>query len=78
MTDPQYHALQVRALRNSRRYLRTFQTQAERVERILDRKIGSKNRIPPSGYQDFVDAYQKLNQLWSGLAKALADGIVQF
>lgn len=78
MTDPQYHALQVRALRNARRYLRRFQTQAEVLERILDRKIAGKNRISPSGYSDYVKAFEQLSTLWSGMAKAIADGVVQF
>jgi len=78
MTDAKYHALQVKALRTARRYLRQYQTQIERVERILDRKIESKNKITATGYDAYVAAYNKVTGLRSTLDRAMADGIVQF
>jgi hypothetical protein len=78
MTDAQYHAEQIRALRTGRRYLRSYQTQLEVVERIMDRLITNKRPLRPDSYTKFADEFRKVQTQWSPLQKAMADSIVQY
>lgn len=73
MTEAKYHAIQVKALRTARQYHRALQTQAERLERILDRMIESKKVIRDSTYAKMVAQWDVIKQAYLADEKALAD-----
>lgn len=75
MTSAQYHAIQVKAMRNGRRYLRTMRTSAEGLERIVDRLISSKKEIKPESYALLSSAWSKYKTTVAETERALADSI---
>lgn len=75
MTSAQYHAIQVKAMRNGRRYLRTMRTAAEGLETIVDRLIASKREIRPESYSILSTAWGKYKNTVNETERALADAI---
>jgi hypothetical protein len=78
MTDAAYHALQVKAARNARRYLRSLKTAESVVERQLDRLIAGKEIIRTHAYDELARQWSVVKQNVSATEKAMADAIVQF
>jgi len=75
MTEAAYHAIQVKALRTGRRYLRTQQTVTEKVERQIDRMISSKRVIKVATYRDLTEKFSAAKTAFNNTEKALVDAI---
>jgi hypothetical protein len=75
MTDSQYHAIQVKALRTGRNYVRSLDTLTNRLDRTISRLINNKKVIRSESYNALVTAWNAVKAQHSATEKALADAI---
>jgi len=73
MTDAELKRLIVASARTARRYNRRLQTQAEILERWLDRAIARKTRIKESEATPVIKIWDTLKVYTRNLEVALAD-----
>jgi hypothetical protein len=75
MTEAQYHAIQIKAMRNGRASYRSMDSQGEVVERQLDRMIRLKTVIRAKTYDKLAADWAEFKKRMNAAEKALADAI---